>query len=197
MLKQRMEDAKQDRVNKYKQVKQELREVNQKSYRAHLEHMRQVSAEKIKRKQKEEREAKASFDRCHRDMAVVSQRKEDLRQQLDQEAAEARIHLSSIEKDIKEKTLMHDQSINQLKQKLLDKFDRDSEIFEQHCEIDASNLHHFSKKVLDKDSSITRKVKKTNQSLEKMKQQLKEHNHERFDVRDKNYANEEDDKKGK
>lgn len=53
-------------------------EVDGLSYKAHLDHLREMSKEMAERRQREERMAKLSFDRTHRDMSIAKQRRQNL-----------------------------------------------------------------------------------------------------------------------
>lgn len=74
-----------------------------------------------------------------------------------------------------------------MQEKLQEKFERDEEIYEQHLDIDAANLHRFSKKVLDKNSLVNKKLRLTSMNLDKKAETLRDHNQDRFNLRDSNY----------
>lgn len=67
------------------------------------------------RRRQEEEDAKVSFDRCQRDMELVAKRHFDLTIQMDQEAQESKQHLASLQADIQNKTMGHNESIKRIR----------------------------------------------------------------------------------
>lgn len=184
-----MDDEKKIRERKYRSVKEHEKMKDHASYQAHLGHMKEMSAEKVRKSLVMEKEAKESHARCHRDMNAIQKRRESLKNQLNIEAEASMIHLKQLNQHIESKRIFHQGSIKHMKEKLQDKFGRDNEIWDEHVDIDSKTLYMHSKKVLEKNNLINRKIRNFSKQIDNKGQQLKDDNDTRFAVRDRNYSN--------